>query len=90
MIYMTTGTLVNNSGIISLSKQNNIITLSTENKYVSTDIELDVRVTKAVLTTSADSNTFEIEVPNGAAGTITFHFAVDAYGNTTVTDTTNS
>jgi len=77
--------LNNNIGTITASKQNNIIKLSTAGKYVSTDIELDLRVTKAVLTTAADSNTFEIEVPNGESGTITFHFAVDANGNTTVT-----
>ena len=69
----------------SLTKQNNIIRLSTAGKYVATDIELNLKVTKAVLTTAADSNTFEIEVPNGESGTITFHFAVDANGNTTIT-----
>ncbi len=78
-------TLTNNTGTITAAKQNNIIRLSTAGKYVSTDIELNLKVTKAVLTTAADSNTFEIEVPNGASGTITFHFAVDANGNTTVT-----
>ncbi len=78
-------TLTNNTGTITAAKQNNIIRLSTAGKYVATDIELDLRVTKAVLTTAAGSNTFEIEVPNGENGTITFHFAVDASGNTTVT-----
>ena len=68
-------TLTNNSGTITAEKQNNIIRLSTAGKYVATDIELDLRVTKAVLTTAAGSNTFEIEVPNGESGTITFHFA---------------
>lgn len=77
--------LINNSGTITATKQNNIIRLSTAGKYVATDIELDLRVTKAVLTTAEGSNTFEIEVPNGENGTITFHFAVDAGGNTTVT-----
>lgn len=70
----------------SLTKQNNIIRLSTAGKYVATDIELNLKVTKAVLTTASDSNTFEIEVPNGESGTVTFHFAVDANGNTTVTE----
>ena len=69
----------------NLVKQNNTIRLSTAGKYISTDIELNLKVTKAVLTTAADSNTFEIEVPNGESGTITFHFAVDANGNTTIT-----
>lgn len=78
-------TLTNNSGTITAEKQNNIITLHTAGTYVATDIELDLRVTKAVLTTAAGSNTFEIEVPNGESGTITFHFVVDENGNTTVT-----
>lgn len=69
----------------NLVKQNNTIRLSTAGKYIPTDIELNLKVTKAVLTTAADSNTFEIEVPNGESGTITFHFAVDANGNTTIT-----
>ena len=83
---MATGTLSSNIGTITAAKQNNVITLHTAGTYVATDIELDLRVTKAVLTTSAGSNTFEIEVPNGESGTVTFHFAVDANGNTTVTD----
>ena len=66
-------------------KQNNVITLSTAGKYIPTDIAINLKVTKAVLTTSADSNSFEIEVPNGESGTITFHFAVDSNGNTTIT-----
>lgn len=69
----------------NLTKQNNIIRLSTAGKYVPTDIELNLKVTKAVLTTAADSNTFEIEVPNGESGTVVFHFAVDENGNTTIT-----
>ena len=69
----------------NLVKQNNTIRLSTAGKYIPTDIELNLKVTKAVLTTAADSNTFEIEVPNGESGTITLHFAVDANGNTTIT-----
>lgn len=68
----------------NLTKQNNVIRLSTAGKYAATDIELNLKVTKAVLTTVADSNTFEIEAPNGESGTIIFHFAVDANGNTTV------
>jgi hypothetical protein len=70
---------------LNLRKQGNVITLATAGKYVAEDIQLNLKITKAVLTTSADSNTFEIEVPNGVDGTITFHFAVDANGQTTVT-----
>lgn len=70
----------------NLTKQNNVIRLSTAGKYVPTDIELNLKVTKAVLTTSSDSNTFEIEVPNGESGTVVFHFSVDANGNTTITE----
>lgn len=70
----------------NLTKQNNVIRLSTAGKYVPTDIELNLKVTKAILTTSSDSNTFEIEVPNGASGTVVFHFSVDANGNTTITE----
>lgn len=81
---MAEGTLVNNTGTIIATKQNNVIRLSTAGKYISTDIELNLKVTKAVLTTASDNNTFEIEVPNGEEGTITFHFAVDANGNTTI------
>ena len=69
----------------NLTKQNNTITLHTAGTYISTDIELNLKVTKAVLTTAADSNTFEIEVPNGESGTVVFHFAVDSNGNTTIT-----
>lgn len=72
----------------NLTKQNNTIRLSTAGKYVPTDIEINLKVTRAVLTTSAESNTFEIEVPNGESGTVVFHFEVDANGNTTVTEGT--
>lgn len=66
-------------------KQNNTITLSTSEKFCSENITLNINVTKAVLTTAAGSNSFDIEVPNGTNGTIIFHFAVDANGNTTIT-----
>lgn len=82
---MATGTLVNNAGTITCQKQNNTITLSTANTFVDSNIQLEVKVIKAVLTTAAGSNTFDIEVPNGTNGTVTFHFAVDANGNTTIT-----
>ena len=87
---MANGTLTNNTGTITAAKQNNTIKLKTAGTYVTTDIELNVKVTKAILTTAADSNTFEIEVPNGAEGTITFYFSVDSNGNTTVTDAPSS
>lgn len=35
--------------------------------------------------TLGSGNRFDITVPNGSSGTITFHFSVDANGNTTVT-----
>lgn len=70
---------------LNLRKQGNKITLATAGKYVAEDIEINLKITKAVLTTSADSNTFEIEIPNGASGTLTLHFSVDANGNTTIT-----
>ena len=70
---------------LSLQKQNNTITLATAGTYVSEDIQVNVKVTKAILTTASGSNTFDIQVPNGANDTITFHFAVDSNGNTTIT-----
>lgn len=82
---MATGTLTNNTGTITCQKQNNTITLSTANKFVDSDIQLEIKVIKAVLTTTTGSNTFDIEVPNGSNGTVIFHFAVDANGNTTIT-----
>lgn len=82
---MASGTIVNGSATITAAKQNNTIVLSTQGKYMPTNITLDVKVTKAVLTTASGSNTFDIQVPNGTNGTVTFHFAVDANGNTVVT-----
>ena len=35
--------------------------------------------------TIENGKSFDITVPNGSSGTITFHFAVDASGNTTIT-----
>ena len=35
--------------------------------------------------TLTNGKSFSITVPNGSSGTITFHFAVDANGNTTIT-----
>lgn len=70
---------------LNLQKQANTFTLSTAGKYIAENIEINLKITKAVLTTSEGSNSFDIEVPNGASGTITFHFAVDENGNTTIT-----
>ena len=69
----------------NLQKQNNVITLATAGKYVAEDIQINLKIKKAILTTSSDSNTFDIEVPNGSNGTVTFHFSVDSNGNTTIT-----
>lgn len=69
---------------LNLQKQANTITLSTAGKYVAEDIEINLKITKAVLTTAEGSNSFDIEVPNGES-TITFHFAVDSNGNTIIT-----
>lgn len=84
---MATGTLTNNTGTITCQKQNNTITLSTANTFVDSDIQLNIKVIKAVLTTSSGNNEFYIEVPNGAANqTVVFHFTVDTNGNTTITE----
>ena len=78
--------LTNNTGTITFQKQNNTITLETQNKYVDSNIELEIKVIKAVLTTDSNSNEFYIEVPNGPSnGTVVFHFSVDSNGNTTIT-----
>lgn len=71
----------------NVQKQNNTITLSTLEKYCNENITININVTKAVLTTASGSNSFDIEVPNGTDpnSRITFHFAVDANGNTTIT-----
>ena len=76
----------NNYGSITCHKQNNTITLSTANKYVDKNIQLDIQVIKAVLTTASGSNQFYIEVPNGNNSTVVFHFTVDSNGNTTITE----
>lgn len=78
--------LINNAGTITLQKQNNTITLSTANKYVDSNIQLDIKVIKAVLTTASGSNEFYIQVPNGTNNTVVFHFTVDSNGNTTITE----
>lgn len=76
--------LTNNTGTFDLYKQNNIITLSTDETYVNSNIILTTKVHKAVLNTNAATNTFDIQVPNGNS-TITFTFTVDANGNVLVT-----
>lgn len=82
-----TGTLSNNTGTIELKKQNNTITLTTANTFVDSNIQLNIKVLKAVLTTTSGSNEFYIQVPNGSPNeTVVFHFTVDENGNTTVTE----
>lgn len=73
------------SKTITVQKQNNTITIPAGNKYIPADMQVELKVTKAILTTASGNNSFDIEVPNGANQTITFHFAVDANGNTTIT-----
>lgn len=70
---------------LNLQKQNNTILLSTSGKYSAENIQINLRVKKAVLTTDSDSNSFDITVPNGSNSTVTFHFSVDSSGNTTIT-----
>lgn len=70
---------------LNLQKQNNTITLSTAGKYAAENIEININVKKAILTTSSDSNSFDVVCPNGSNGTVTFHFVVDENGNTTIT-----
>ena len=71
---------------LNLQKQTNTITLATEGKYTAEDIQVNIKVVKAVLTTDSGSNSFDIECPNGTNSTITFHFEVDSSGNTTITE----
>ena len=81
----TTGNLTNNTGTFDLYKQNNVITLLTNQKrYVNSDIVLTTKVHKAVLNTNTDTNTFDIQVPNGNS-TMTLTFTVDSNGNVLVT-----
>lgn len=70
---------------VTATKQNNIITIPAGNSYVGADIQIEIKVTKAVLTTAQGSNSFEIEIPNGPGQTVTLHFNVDANGNTIIT-----
>ena len=80
--------LTNNSDSITFSEnQKNSITLSTNNKFVDSNIALTTLVTKAVLTTNSqdtDHKTFAIQIPNGNSTDITLTFAVDSNGNVTV------
>ena len=77
--------LTNNTGTFDLYKQNNIITLSTDETYVNSDIILTTKVHKAVLNTNAATNTFDIQIPNGNSTDITLTFTVDSNGNVLVT-----
>ena len=81
--------LTNNVGNITFNTdQKNTITLSTQNKFVDSNIVLNTLVTKAVLNTTAsdtEHKSFQIQVPNGNSTDITFTFAVDENGNVLVT-----
>lgn len=81
--------LTNNVGNITFNTdQKNTITLSTQNKFVDSNIVLNTLVTKAVLnTTTSDTEhkSFQIQVPNGNSPDITFTFTVDENGNVLVT-----
>ena len=80
------GTLTDNTGTLDLYKQNNIITLLTnQRRYVNSDIVLTTKVHKAVLTTNTASNTFDIQIPNGNSTDVTLTFTVDNNGNVLVT-----
>lgn len=63
------------------AKQNNTITLATSNKYIDENVAVNLKVTKAVLTTDSDSNSFSVDYPTGKTAT----FSVDSSGNTTIT-----
>lgn len=70
---------------VTANQQNNTITIPAGGKYVSADIQIEIKVTKAILTSDAGSNSFEIEIPNGPGQTVTLHFNVDSNSNTTIT-----
>lgn len=70
---------------VTVDQQNNTITIPTGGKYVTADIQIEVKVTKAILNSSEGSNSFEIEIPNGPGQTVTLHFNVDTNNNTTIT-----
>ena len=79
---------------ITAAKQNNTITIPAKSTYVDENILININVTKAILSTTSGSNSFDIQVPNGKIDNvqqwIDFHFEVDEYGNTTVTEGTVS
>lgn len=81
--------LTNNSDSITFNEnQKNNITLSTNKKFVDSNISLTTLVTKAVLNTTSgdtDHKQFQIQVPNGNSTDITFTFTVDTDGNVLVT-----
>lgn len=82
--------LTNNAGTITRENQKNVITLSTNGKYVNSNIVLTTKVTKAVLNKTADDadhKTFNIQIPNGNASDLILTFTTDTSGNTVVTGT---
>ena len=83
-------TLTNNAGTITRDNQKNVITLSTNGKYVNSNITLTTKVTKAVLNKTAedtDRKTFQIQIPNGDVADLILTFTTDTSGNTVVTGT---
>ena len=87
-------TTINNqpylSGTVTAAKQNNVIDITTAGTYTPSNIRIAVNVTRAILTSSSGSNTFDIQVPNGDSSPVVFHFSVDDQNNTTVTSGTVS
>lgn len=82
--------LTNNAGTITRENQKNVITLSTNGKYVNSNIVLTTKVTKAILNKTADDadhKTFNIQIPNGDAADLILTFTTDTSGNTVVTGT---
>lgn len=77
--------LVNNAGTYTLNKQNNVITLATDDTYVTSDIEITTKVKKAILDGTTDQTQFTIQIPNGNANDILLVFTTDTDGNTVVT-----
>lgn len=86
---MATGTLTNNTGTLTFNTdQKNVITLSTKDTFVDSDISLTTVVTKATLNkTSNDTEhkTFTMQIPNGNENDILLVFTTDTSGNTIVT-----
>ena len=83
------GNLSSNTATFTFSgEQKNNITLSTENKFIDSNITLTTKVTKAILNTTSgdtDHKTFTMQIPNGNAADILLVFTTGTDGNTVVT-----